>query len=173
MKKYISVLVLFLGIFAFGQVPRFAKYDVAETGAQLYLPLVPTWEKSLSEDRSEIYLTSVIFGEVEYGAIIIRLAEETAKTNQNPESLMESYVHFLNDNVFKFTKKTDFGKGHTLQNQPDVKGILEYAETEDGTKYTVKSWTNPSMIAVMYVASKKEVNINFQEIYFNGFRFKK
>jgi basic membrane lipoprotein Med (substrate-binding protein (PBP1-ABC) superfamily) len=61
----------------------------------------------------------------------------------------------------------------SLQNQPDVKGILEYAETEDGTKYTVKSWTNPSMIAVMYVASKKEVNINFQEIYFNGFRFKK
>ena len=55
----------------------------------------------------------------------------------------------------------------------DVKGILEYAETEDGTKYTIKSWTNSSMIAVMYVASKKEVNINFQEIYFNGFRFKK
>ena len=101
-------MVLFLGIFAMAQVPRFAKYDVAETSAQLYLPSVPTWEKSLSEDKSEIYLTSVIFGEVEYGAIVIRLAEETAKTNQNPEALMESYVHFLNDNVFKFTKKTDF-----------------------------------------------------------------
>ena len=47
MKKYISVLVLFLGIFAMAQVPRFAKYDVAETGAQLYSPAVPTWEKSL------------------------------------------------------------------------------------------------------------------------------
>jgi hypothetical protein len=86
---------------------------------------------------------------------------------------MESYVNYLNESVFKFSKKTDFGKGHTLENQPDVKGILEYAETEDGTKYTVKSWANQSMIAVMYVASKNEVNYNFQEIYFNGFRFKK
>ena len=56
MKKYISVLVLFLGIFAMAQVPRFAKYDVAETGAQLYLPAVPTWEKSLSEDKNEVLL---------------------------------------------------------------------------------------------------------------------
>ena len=173
MRKYISVLVLFLGIFAFGQVPRFAKYDVAETGAQIYLPAQPTWEKSVSEDKSEIYLTSVVFGDVEYGVIVVKLAEEAVKGNGNPEALMESYVNYLNESVFKFSKKTDFGKGHTLENQPDVKGILEYAETEDGTKYTVKSWANPSMIAVMYIASKNEVNYNFQEIYFNGFRFKK
>ena len=71
MKKYILFLVLFLGIFAFGQVPRFAKYDVAETGAQLYLPSEPKWEKSVSEDKSEIYLTSVVFGDVEYGVIAV------------------------------------------------------------------------------------------------------
>lgn len=173
MKKYISFLVLFLGIVAFAQVPRFAKYDVAETGAQLYLPAAPIWEKSVSEDKSEVYLTSVIFGDVEYGLIAVKLAEEIVKGNANPEALMESYVNYLNDAVFQFSKKTDFGKGHTLENQPDVKGILEYGEIEDGTKYTVKSWANQSMIAVMYVASKNEVNVNFQEIYFKGFRFKK
>lgn len=173
MKKYISVLVLFLGIFAFGQVPRFAKYEVAETGAQLYLPMQPTWEKSVAEDKSEIYLTSVTFADVDYGAIVVKLTEEAVKGNENPEALMESYVNYLNEAVFKFSKKTDFGKGHTLENQPDVKGILEYAETDDGTQYVVKSWTNKSMIAVMYVASKKEVNVNFQQLYFNGFRFKK
>lgn len=173
MRKYITILILFLGVFAFAQVPRFAKYNVAETGAQMYLPASPTWEKSISEDKSEVYLTSVIFGDVEYGVIAVKLTEEAAKGNGNPEALMESYVNYLNDAVFKFSKKTDFGKGHTLENQPDVKGILEYAETEDGTKYTVKSWANQSMIAVMYIASKNEVNVNFQEIYFKGFRFKK
>ena len=166
-------MVLFLGIFAFTQVPRFAKYDVAETGAQLYLPAAPIWEKSVSEDKSEVYLTSVIFGDVEYGVIVVKLAEEAIKGNANPEALMESYVNYLNDAVFQFSKKTDFGKGHTLENQPDVKGILEYGEIEDGTKYTVKSWANQSMIAVMYIASKNDVNVNFQEIYFKGFRFKK
>lgn len=171
MKKIIVALYLFLGVAVFSQVPRFAKYPVAETGAQIYLPAQPTWEKSLSEDKSEIYLTSVVSGDAEYGAIVIKLNDEAAKNNENPEALMETYVKYLNDAVFKFSKKTDFGKGHTLENQPDVKGILEYAETEDGTKYTLKSWTNKSMIAVMYVASKKEVNYNFQEIYFKGFRF--
>lgn len=165
--------MLFLGIFTFSQVPRFTKYNVAETGAQIYLPAQPTWEKSVSDDKSEVYLTSVVSGDAEYGAIVVKLAEETVKGNKNPETLMESYVNYLNDAVFKFSKKTDFGKGHTLENQLDVKGILEYAETENGTKYVVKSWTNQSMISVMYIASKNEVNYNYQEIYFNGFRFKK
>lgn len=173
MKKHISFLVLFLGIFAFAQVPRFAKYDVAETGAQIYLPAQPSWEKSISEDKSEVYVTSVISGDVEYGVIVVKLGDEVAKGNENSEALMESYVNYLNESAFKFTKKTDYGRGHTLENQPEAKGILEYAETEDGTQYVVKSWTNKSMIAVMYVASKKEVNVNFQEIYFKGFRFKK
>lgn len=173
MKKHILFFVLFLGIFAFAQVPRFAKYDVAETGAQIYLPAPPSWEKSVSEDKSEIYLTSTVSGDTEYGVIVVKLTDEAAKGNQNPEALMESYVYYLNENVFKFTGKTDFGKGHTLDNQPNVKGILQYAETEDKTQYVVKSWTNTSMIAVMYIASKKEININFQEIYFKGFRFKK
>ena len=86
---------------------------------------------------------------------------------------MISYVDFLNEHFLKFIKKTDYGKGHTLENQPDVIGILEYGETEDGTTYTVKAWTNKSMIVVMYVGSKKEVNVNFQEIYFKGIRFGK
>lgn len=173
MKKLITVIILFFGMTIFAQVPRFAKYDVAETGAQIYLPAQPNWEKSLSEDKSEVYTNSTVFADVEYGVIVVKLGDEVAKGNENSEALMESYVNYLNESAFKFTKKTDYGRGHTLENQPDVKGILEYAETEDGTQYVVKSWTNQSMIAVMYVASKKEVNLNFQELYFNGFRFKK
>ena len=172
MKKLTFLIILFIGIIISAQVPRFAKYPIAETGTQFYFPEEPKWQKSISEDKSEIYITTSVIGDVEYGLIAVKLAEEAVKSNENPEALMENYVNYLNDNVFKFTKKTDFGKGHTLENQPDVKGIIEYAETEDGTKYTVKSWTNKSMIAVMYVGSKKEVNINFQEIYFKGIRFK-
>lgn len=171
MKKLSPFILLLIGIIISAQVPKFAKYNIADTGAQFYFPAEPKWQKSISEDKSEIYLTTSVIGDVEYGLITVKLAEEAVKSNENPEALMENYVNYLNDNVFKFTKKTNYGKGHTLENQPNVKGIIEYAETEDGTKYTVKSWTNKSMIAVMYVGSKKEVNINFQEIYFKGIRF--
>jgi hypothetical protein len=36
-------------------------------------------EKSVSEEQSEIYLTSVVFGDVEYGVIVVKLAEEADK----------------------------------------------------------------------------------------------
>lgn len=171
MKKFSTFIILLIGIIISAQVPKFVKYPIADTGAQFYFPAEPKWQKSISEDKSEIYITTSVIGDVEYGIIVVKLAEEAVKGNENPEALMVNYVNYLNENVFKFTKKTDFGKGHTLENQPNVKGILEYAETEDSTKYTVKSWTNKSMIAVMYMGSKKEVNNNFQEIYFKGIRF--
>ena len=122
---------------------------------------------TIFESRTDTYLRTTIVKAKAY----YKHREKNNKNYYYFKISDEDYKKYYIDG--KFTKKTDFGKGHILQNQADVKGILEYAETEDGTKYTVKSWTNPSMITVMYVSSKKEVNINFQEIYFNGFRFKK
>ena len=173
MKKLSIFIVLLIGVIISAQVPRFAKYNIADTGAQFYFPTEPKFTKALSNDKNEVYTASTIFANVDYGIIAVKLNEDAIKNNDLPEEKMISYVDFLNEHFLKFTKKTDYGKGHTLENQPDVIGILEYGETEDGTTYAVKAWTNKSMIVVMYIGSKKEVNVNFQEIYFKGIRFGK
>jgi hypothetical protein len=173
MKKLFIITLLLAMVLGFSQVPRFQKFSIADTTSALYMPSEPKWEKLESEDKSIIYSSSVISGEAEYGIFAVKLGEDAVNTKNDPVKIMKSYLNYLNENVFKVTKKTDIGEGHTLKDQPAVKGILEYAETKDGLKYVVKSWTDGSMIALMYVSSLKDVNPNFLEIYFNGMRFGK
>lgn len=171
MKKFASFILAFIFVILNAQVPRFKKYPIVDTGAQFYFPEEPRFTKALSNDKNEIYAASTIFANVEYGIVIIKLNKTAIENNDLPEEKMISYVDFVNEYFLKITKKTEYGRGHTLENQPNVIGILEYGETENGTGYTIKAWTNKSQIAVMYIGSKKDVNINFQEIYFKGIRF--
>ncbi|MBB4806223.1 hypothetical protein HNP38_001495 [Chryseobacterium defluvii] len=170
MKKLIrSILLLLLFSFTFyhAQVPRFVKYNVADSGTSLYLPGEPKWETSVSEDKSTIYTTEVNFNNVTYGALVVKLFNPA----DNIEPVLENYLQYLNMNFFQLTKTTDIGKGHTMEKYPDVKGILEYGENAEGESYTIKCWGNKSYLSVLYIRSKEEVNYNFQEMYFNGFRF--
>lgn len=170
MKKFIiySFFILISSFTVFkSQVPRFTKHDVENSGASLYIPGEPKWETTLSEDQSNVYTTEVIFNKVTYGAVVVKFSSPI----ESIDNVMESYLHHLNDKYFLLTKTTDIGKGHTLEKYPDVKGFLEYGENANGEKFTIKTWGNTKILAVLYIKSKEEVNFNFQEIYFKGFRF--
>ena len=54
MKKLSIFIVLLIGVIISAQVPRFAKYKIADTGAQFYFPTEPKFTKALSNDKNEV-----------------------------------------------------------------------------------------------------------------------
>lgn len=167
---------LFLGVLVFNssllaQAPRFAKYQVSETGAALYMPLEPYWDLTFSEDSSEVYTTEVEFDSAFYGAIVVKFAESLGEDSLVWQELLLSYLGYLNDEAFLFIEVTDPGLGHRLDDNPTAIGILEYGEDFDGIQYTVKGWIDDQFLAILYVAYEDEMNYNIQEMYLQGFRF--
>lgn len=164
-------LFLMISIFSFAQTPRFKKYNVGETPMQIYLPTEPKWDKSKSEDGSTVYIYDEHFGKINYSAIIVKLDSTVA--NDNAESLLEQYMIFLEDSVFSLDQKAGFGKGHTLDNQSKVKGILQMGKSKDGKEYKILGWTDGKYIAVLATSSLEEMNFNIQEMFLRGIRFPK
>ena len=169
MKKYLMLLLLGFCVIGFAQTPRFAKYTVATTSMQIYLPTEPKWEKSNSADGSEIYIYDDVFGTINYNAIVVKL--DPTLVNDQPEILLEKYMVYLENSVFSLDQKAGFGKGHTLENQPKVKGILQMGKSKDGKEYKILGWTDGKYIAVLATSSLAEMNYNIQEMFLRGIRF--
>ncbi|HQC06472.1 MAG TPA: hypothetical protein PK067_05575 [Kaistella chaponensis] len=169
MKKVLVLLLLIYGVVAFAQTPRFTKYNVASTSVQIYLPTEPKWDQSTSEDGSEIFIYDDLFGNMNYSAIIVKL--HPTVVNDKPENLLESYMIYLEKAVFTLDQKAGFGKGHTLENQPNVKGILQMGKSKDGKEYKIMGWTDGKYIAVLATSSLEEMNYNIQEMFLRGIRF--
>ena len=153
------------------QTPRFAKYEVMNTGAAVYFPAEPVFELSYSEDESEVYTAEITQGENSYGTIIVNFAEELGENSGEWESLLFSYMEFLNKSAFELVSVVDPGYGHTMESHPEAKGILEFGEDANGLRYVIKGWIDKNMLAVMFVYSVEEMNINLRNLFLDGFRF--
>lgn len=169
MKKLLLLIMLSCSVIYFAQTPRFKKYSVAETPLQIYLPTEPKWEKTNSDDGSTIYSYDDLYGKINYSAIIVKL--DASVDNGDPEKLLEKYLVFLEDYVFSLNQKAVFGKGHTLDNQPKVKGILQMGKSKDGKDYKIMGWTDGKHIVVLATSSLEEMNYNIQEMFLKGIRF--
>lgn len=171
-KLQVFILLAFcFSIASVAQVPRFAKYPIMETGANIYIPAEPTWEKSGSEDGSDVYTTEVTFANVNYGAIVVKFAENIGTNKTDWDNLLTNYVEFLSKDVFGFTNSELPGRGHTLDSNPDAIGMITYGIDKNGVEFAVKAWIDSRMLAVLYVSSGSEVNYNVQQLFLNGFRF--
>jgi hypothetical protein len=173
MRKFLLPLLGFalLNVSAIAQIPRFSKYSVKETGAFVYMPAEPNWTIELSEDQSKVYSTQVQSGTTFYGVIVVELAEQLPDDTQVWENLLSSYMVFLHDEVFQLLSDLDLGYGHKLECCPSAIGILEYGEDVEGIQYSIKGWVNRKYIAVLWMADEEEPNINYQQLFLNGFRF--
>ena len=173
---HLKILILFLIVTGFysatnAQTPRFVKYPVMESGTLIYMPSEPTFDKSYSEDSSEVYTCQVDFGNAQYGAIIVKIKEALGSDTIAWEELLLSYMEFLSSSAFMLTNVMEPGYGHTLESHPAARGILMYGEDADKKQYAIKGWVDENFIAVLYVSSMEEMNYNFQNLYLNGFRF--
>ncbi|MEZ4827292.1 MAG: hypothetical protein R3C61_13590 [Bacteroidia bacterium] len=174
MKQILVFLIVLLAGFSMleGQVPRFAKYPVMASGASLYMPQEPEWQLSYSEDSSEVYTTEVSLDTVLFGAIVVKFAEDLGEDTLVWENLLMSYLEYLNSpSAFGFSNVTDPGYGHQLSSHPKARGILEYAEDEAGTQYSLKGWIDNQYLAILFLGYPREINYNIEQMYLGGFRF--
>ena len=169
MKKIFALTLITISILSFAQTPRFAKYSVATTPVEIYLPTEPKWHPTKAKDGSEIYIYDDHFGKINYTAIIVKLS--TATTVENSENLLQQYLLSSEDSFFSLVQKAGIGKGHTLDNQPLVKGILQMGKSKDGKEYKIMGWTDGTYIAVLATSSLAEMNYNIQEMFLRGIRF--
>lgn len=174
MKRTSILIALFtLVTLAWSQaVPRFAKYDVAETGCKVYLPADPgDFEMTMSEDKSEVYTAEVTHNDYNFAVIVVKLSEPLEDDNAVKEDLLTSYLDFLQEQ-FSVTGSAGYGKGHTLDSAPKAIGVIDYWEDAEGLQYAIKGWCDGNYLAVLMLYGADEYPIfNVQEMFLNGFRF--
>ncbi|TAE60338.1 MAG: hypothetical protein EAZ89_01610 [Bacteroidetes bacterium] len=167
---FLALLTVLFSV-AQAQTPRFTKYPVMESGAAIYMPAAPLFEKSYSEDSSAVYTAEVQYENIVYGVITVSLFEDLGADTLVWDGLLMSYIEYLNSQVFSLTAVSDPGYGHKLESHPYARGVLQYGQNSEGNQSAVKGWVDGKTLAVLYVIYQGEMNINLQNIYLNGFRF--
>lgn len=176
MKKSTSLfaIIFILGSTVIAQVPRFSKYQINQTGRYVYLPADPgEFEVAKSEDGSDVYTREVTSNEFNFAIIMVNFADG-AMEEQSPEDLEEvltSYLDFL-QTQFGVTDAAGYGRGHTMESNPNARGVIDYWQDSDSLQYAVKGWVDKETLAVLLLYGKGDYPyFNAQEMFLNGFRF--
>lgn len=152
---------------------KFQKYPISNTGCFAYFPTDPgAFDVKASEDGLNVYTAEATYENAYYAVIMVDL-KETYKgvSKEELETLIIAYLDFL-QKQFAITGAAGYGKGHTLESNPNAVGVIDFWEDADGMQYSVKAWADENTLAVLMVYSKSEVNYNISSLFLNGFRFK-
>jgi hypothetical protein len=171
--KRCSLFILFLAICntLFAQVPRFAKYQIEDTGAFFYAPDEPDFELSYSEDSSKVFTTDILVDSFYFSAIIIEFSESLGTDKEANETLMMSYLDYLKVQL-NITEAAGYGRGHTLESNEGAVGVIDYWADADKVQYQLKGWVNSEMMAILIIYGDTEYpNFTVTQMYLNGFRF--
>lgn len=180
MKPLISVLPLFFLFFSLGaqpesppKIPKLTKMKIGTSGCAAYFPEgMPAFELTKSEDGSDVYTAETVVDDFFFSCITVKFLQPFSDASpEEMEELLVSYLDFLEDE-FDILSSAGVGKGHRMDDSPDVRGVLDYwADTED-TQYAVKGWVNQRALGVMILYGPSEYpHFNVQKMYLDGFRF--
>ncbi len=156
---------------AFTQVPRLTKYTIGDSGASAYFPSEPEFELSYSEDSSKVYTGEVESDSFNFAAIVVQFKENIGNDKVANEDLLIAYLDFMKAQ-FNITETAGYGKGHTMDSNPDAAGVIDYWEDAEGINYQVKGWVDDAFLALMIIYGDSEYPIfNISQMFLNGFRF--
>ena len=149
----------------------FKKAYIGETGCTVFMPGVAEFDMSYSEDSSEVYTGSVHVDGYEYSCICVRLNESLGTEKEIIEGVSISYLDFLKQ-ALSITDAAGYGKGHTMESNPNAVGVIDYWRDTEGAEYAIKSWADGDYIAVLAIVGPSEdLNFNLQQFFFESFRF--
>ena len=124
-----------------------------------------------SQDSADVYLGDCTLDNLTYGVICVKLGPDAVLTDLNAsEALLISYMDYLKAN-FSITQAAGYGKGHTLRNNENTRGVVDYWEDAEKNKWKVKGWTNNDFICVLFVYSKLELPEQKIDAFLNGLVF--
>ena len=170
MKALSFVLVLFLTTTSL-KAQSFKKYTIGNSGCAVYMFCNPgEFEMTYSEDSAAVYTGECKPDSISYGLICVKLKETVAAGNI-ADDLLISYLDYLKT-AFKIKSTAGYGKGHTMEKKPEVRGVIDYWTDESGDEWKVNAWTDGKFIAVLYVYATGKLNYEQKHnVYLNSFRF--
>lgn len=168
--KLIVLIYIFSGLVN-AQTLKFNWYSVDDLPYSIYFPVKPVFEKSYSDDGSPVYTTQTEQYGFTYGLICVQFKENIGDDKEVWKDLITGYISFLNADVFQLKNTVDPGFGHSLTNDSETIGLLQYGETAEKEQYVTKAWINSQGIAILYIHGMSEVEYSLQQTYLNGFSF--
>jgi hypothetical protein len=172
MKRFV-ILVLTVVVYTTiqAQPSGFSKYPVMESGMSVFMPDVPEWSKSYSEDGSEVYSAEVFHDNNYFSAIIVKLLGEYSSDKVELSGLLEAYIDFLCESILEIENIPKKETGLSLDARPEVTGIYCYGTDIEGIEYKIKGWINSTHIAVMIVTTEDNLSKEVQDFFLNGVIF--
>ena len=167
MKLFVLPFFFFFGI-AVVQSQILKKYPIGKSGCSLYSYCESKYEMTLSDDSSEVYTGECTIAGVSYGSICVKLLNPLEDLTM-AEDLLISYSDYLKTS-FDITKAVGYGKGHILNNNEKTRGILDYWEDKEMTKWKIKAWTDGKYIGFLYAYSKNELPESKVNVFLDSFR---
>lgn len=175
--KYLAtwLALAFFPVFLLAQtdVPRLSKMPIGESGCSAYFPEgMPAFEASKSEDGADVYTAEMQLGNYTFGCIAVKFSEPFSDASPDDmEELLLGYLNYLQEQ-FEITSSAGYGTGHVQEGLPDVRGVIDFWEDDDGFKHAVKGWVNQKYLGIMYIGGYEDYpNFNVQQMYLDGFRF--
>jgi len=171
MKKFIIILIILMGYNCL-QAQSLKKYDIGSSGCKAYFFCNPgEFELSYSADSSKVYTAECKADSLSWGLICVAL-KEPGSIGPEAEDVLASYLDYLKT-AFNIVSSAGYGKGHTMTNYADARGMIDYWKDKDGDEWKIKGWTDGKFIAVMYVYAKGKLDeTNKVNLFLDGFRFK-
>ncbi len=151
----------------------FKKYPVESTGCMVYLPAPPgEWTAEKSVDSSDVYTATVESEGMVFDAIVVQFKEPfTNLSAEEKEDILVSYLDYLQDAIGVYMSD-GYEKGQSLSGFPNVTGIADYWEFDDGTQGKVKGWISDTHLAVLVVSADDDPSGNTAtDTFLDGFRF--
>lgn len=154
------------------ETPRFKKYPIGESGMYVYMPGDPgEFEQTESEDKSQVYTGEAEVNGFNFAVIGVKFSEPMGSSKEELEELLISYLDYL-QGQFGIVESAGYGKGHTLDSDESVIGVLDYWKDEDGLDWVVKGWINNDYLAVLAVYGTGDYpQYTVQDLFLHGIRF--
>lgn len=166
MKVY-GLFFFFFFITVASQAQTFKKYPIGSSGCSFYNYCESKFKLDYSSDSSKVYTGECKVGDVTYGTICVVLLNPITDLVA-AEDLLIAYLDYLKS-TFSIKKSTGYGKGHFLNNNENIRGIVDYWEDEMKDKWKIKAWTDGKYIGFMYAYSSKDLPEAKVNPFLNGF----
>lgn len=169
----INMLVFSMGISAQDSGNNLRKFEIGESGCSVYLPASSVdWEKSVSEDGSDVYTGEVTKDGFYHFVIAVKFSEPfTDLTSTELEDLLISYLDYLKGQ-FSISGSAGYGKGHPVEGNDISAGVIDFWESDDGTQWSVKGQVTRTHIGIVGVYGSSDPSDNpFTNVVLNGFVF--
>ncbi len=153
--------------------PRFVKQPIENTGCYAYFPddVEMEFDLSYSPDSSKVYTGDFLSGDFHYSIILVQMKDVVLEDATEKEEMLVSYLDYL-QNSFSIVATAGYGKGHTLESNPNAVGMIDYWEDNEADQWSVKAWADGSTMAILFIYGGMEYpSYSAAQLYLDGFRF--